>query len=139
MTVDLGFRQKGILLAFFDMSPLRIPTGQTKTFRREVLDAIRSVPQVQAAAITTNVLIGGGMFSHGIRAGAVDDWSRFAWVSPAYLETLQIPLLAGRALNAGDTQTSPKVALVNQTFVLCFFANTAPIGKTFRPSPEPDD
>ncbi|HXA07124.1 MAG TPA: ABC transporter permease [Bryobacteraceae bacterium] len=138
MTVDLGFREKGILLAFFDMSRLRLPTGQIKTFKRELLDDIRSIPQVQAAATTTNVLIGGGMFSLGIRAGAVDDWSRFAWVSPRYLETLQIPLLAGRDFNAGDTETSPKVALVNQTFVHRFFANTDPIGKTFRTSPEPD-
>jgi hypothetical protein len=138
MTVDLGFREKGILLAFFDMSRLRLPTGQIKTFKRELLDDIRSSLQVRAAATTTNVLIGGGMFSFGIRAGAVDDWSRFAWVSPGYLETLQIPLLAGRDFNAGDTETSPKVALVNQTFVHRFFANTDPIGKTFRTSPEPD-
>ena len=98
---------------------------------------IRSIPQVQAAATTTNVLIGGGMFSLGIHAGAVDDWSRFAWVSPGYLETLLIPLLAGRDFNADDTEMSPKVALVNQTFVRRFFANTDPIGKTFRTSPSP--
>jgi hypothetical protein len=54
------------------------------------------------------------MFSFGIRAGAVDDWSRFVWVKPR-LETLQIPLLAGRDFNASDTETSPKVALVNQS------------------------
>ena len=47
MTVDLGFREKGMLLAFFDMSRLRLPTGQIKTFKRELLDDIRSIPQVQ--------------------------------------------------------------------------------------------
>src|SRR2546425_1469785 len=77
MTVDLGFHQKGILPAFFDMSRLRLPAAQIRPFERELLDNIRSIPQVEAAATTTNVLIGGGMCSLGIRAGAVEDWSRF--------------------------------------------------------------
>src|SRR5262249_42263385 len=100
-------------------------------------DEIRSLPRVESAASTTTILIRGGMWSFGIRAGAVNWWARFAWVSPGYLETLQIPLVAGRDFNAGDTETSPKVALVSQTFARRFFGSGDPIGKIFRTVAEP--
>jgi len=141
MTVDLGFRHKGILVAFFNMSRLGLPRADTtriKSFEQELLGEVRSIPQVEAAATTTHILIGGGSWGHGIRAGAVEGSSKFTWVSPGFLDTLQIPLLAGRDFNAGDTEASPKVALVNQAFVRHFFPNADPLGKTFRTSPEPN-
>ncbi|HTD56656.1 MAG TPA: FtsX-like permease family protein, partial [Silvibacterium sp.] len=45
------------------------------------------------------------------------------WVSTGYLETLGVPLVAGRAFNASDTATSQKVAVVNESFVKHYFAN----------------
>jgi len=138
MTLDPGFRAKGILLVSFDMKRLKLPAAQLKPFDRQLLDEIRSVPLVEAAATTSNVLIGGGMWSLGVNIGSVRDSSRFTWVSPGYLETLQTPLIAGRDFNANDTETSPKVVIVNQTFVHRFFGETNPIGRTFRTSPEPN-
>jgi predicted permease len=136
--LDPGFREKGILLAFFDMTGLHVPAGAVKPLDRELLDEVHSIPQVEAAATTTNILIGGGMWSLGVRLGSVEDESRFTWVSPGYFETLQIPLLAGRGFNRSDTESSPKVAIVNQTFVRHFLGGADPIGKTFRSSAEPN-
>jgi uncharacterized membrane protein (Fun14 family) len=46
---------------------------------------------------------------------------------------MEIPILAGRDFNDGDTATSPKVAIVNQAFVKKFLKETKdPIGKEFR-------
>ena len=138
MTLDLGFRTKGILLASFDTQRLKLPAAQLKPFDRQLLEEIRSVPLVEAAATTSTVLIGGGMWSLGVNIGSVRDSSRFTWVSPGYLETLQTPLIAGRDFTANDTETSPKVVIVNQTFVHRFFGEANPIGRTFRTSPEPN-
>jgi predicted permease len=41
--------------------------------------------------------------------------------------------LGGRDFNAYDTLESPKVAIVNQTFVKKFFAGQNPIGKFYQP------
>ena len=84
------------------------------------------------------VLIDGGISGIGIQAGSVNDGAEFTWVSPDHFKTLSIPLLAGRDFNARDTETSPKVAIVNQTFDRRFFGNANPIGKTFRTVLEPD-
>src|SRR4030095_8018118 len=47
------------------------------------------------------------------------------------LETLEIPILAGRTLNRHDDEHSPRVAVVNQTFVDKYLSNESPIGKRF--------
>jgi putative ABC transport system permease protein len=138
MTLDPGFRTKGILIASFDAKRLKLPAAQLKPFDGQLLEEIRSIPLVEAVATTSNVLIGGGMWSLGVNIGSVRDSSRFMWVSPGYLETLQTPLIAGRDFNANDTETSPKVVIVNQTFVRRFFGQANPIGRTFRTSPEPN-
>jgi predicted permease len=48
-----------------------------------------------------------------------------------FLETMEIPLLAGRAFKHQDDERAPKVVVVNQTFASKFFPNESPIGKRF--------
>jgi predicted permease len=48
-----------------------------------------------------------------------------------FLETMEIPLLAGRALTKQDDARAPKVVVVNQSFAREFFPNESPIGKRF--------
>jgi predicted permease len=52
-------------------------------------------------------------------------------VGPRYFETLQTPLLLGREFSARDTESSPKVAIINQTMARYFFGNLNPIGRKF--------
>ena len=58
-------------------------------------------------------------------------WVYMNYVSPGYLSTLRIPLLAGRNFNRADVVTSSRVAIVNQTFARRFFPNLNPIGRVF--------
>jgi predicted permease len=136
LTLDPGFRAKGVLLASFDLSS--VPKSRIKPFQRQLLEEVRSVPGVESAATTSMVLIDGGIWGMGIQVGSVNDGAEFTWVSPDHFKTLSIPLLAGRDFNARDTETSPKVAIVNQTFVRQFFRNANPIAKTFRTVLQPD-
>jgi len=48
-----------------------------------------------------------------------------------FWETMEIPLLAGRAFTKRDDARAPKVAVVNQSFAKEFFPNESPIGKRF--------
>ena len=138
MTLDLGFRQSGIVLAAFDSSRLHLSDTTERQFEGELLQEVRQLPHVQAAASTTTVQVGGGVTSLIVQAGAVDRDARFTWVSPGHFSLLDIPMLAGRDFEAADTRTSPKVAIVNQTFIRTFLGNGNPIGRSFRTSPEPD-
>ena len=50
-------------------------------------------------------------------------------VSPHYFETVGTRLLSGRAFNAGDTLTSPKVFIINQGMARGLFGDESPIGR----------
>jgi len=130
VTMDPGFRAHGVLLADFGI-PRQEP------FLRQLLEQVRSTPQVESAAATTNFLLGGGSWSLGIRTDAQNRESKFTWVTPGYFATVETPVLAGRDFNSSDSRSSPKVAIVNEIFANIFFAGTNPIGKTFRTAPEP--
>lgn len=59
----------------------------------------------------------------------------FLGVSPGWIGTMKIKLLAGRDLNARDT--TPGRALVNQSFVRAFFGGLDPVGRTFKKGDSP--
>jgi hypothetical protein len=92
---------------------------------------------VLGADSTSNPPLLGLNWGHRLWVGSAKGESRFTWVSPGYLRTMGIPLLAGRSLDDGDTRTSRRVALVNETFVRQFLGGVNPVGQTLRTSPEP--
>jgi ABC-type antimicrobial peptide transport system permease subunit len=78
------------------------------------------------------------MWMEGTRADrAVDVWR--ANIGADYFKTLGTPLLAGRSFNAGDTLSSPKVAIVNETFARKLAGGANPVGKKFTIESTPFD
>jgi predicted permease len=62
-----------------------------------------------------------------------DDPSRrggasFRKISTTLFQTARVPIVAGRDLNAGDSETGERVALINETFARRFFGESDPIG-----------
>jgi predicted permease len=56
----------------------------------------------------------------------------FNCVSPNYLHTMQIPLVAGREFGLSDIDRSQLVAVVNQEFVRRYWPGADPLGKRLR-------
>jgi predicted permease len=54
------------------------------------------------------------------------------WITPQYLETMGIPLHAGRDVEDGDTRDRAWVAIVSRSFVERYWPGQDPIGKSFR-------
>jgi putative ABC transport system permease protein len=50
-------------------------------------------------------------------------------VGPGYFQTLNIPIILGRAITDRDTGTSPRVLVVNETLVRKYFHGDNPLGK----------
>lgn len=53
------------------------------------------------------------------------------FVNRGFLDTLSIPLLAGRAFTVADTQGAPRVAIVNESFVRKFNLGDGALGTRF--------
>jgi len=138
-TLDPGFREKNILLAFINLKPMHLPNAeQYQPVADDLLEQIRSVPQVESTATSTHVPLDGSSWTLGIHIKDLETWSKFTWVSLGYFQTMQVPLLAGRDFNDQDTRTSPRVAIVNEAFVRKYLGGANPIGMTMRTVAEPD-
>jgi predicted permease len=53
----------------------------------------------------------------------------FNVIAPDYFATLRTPLLAGREFSDRDTDTSPRVAIVNESFARYFFGEGSALGR----------
>jgi putative ABC transport system permease protein len=146
MTRNPGFQENGVLVANLDFTRLNVPVPERDDFTRDLLERVRAIPGIAAAATSTRSPMGGNNSNDDVLDDRGLDSQRYAWldcVSSGYFQTMEIPILAGRDFDASDTATSRKVAIVNQTFVKQFLDGAKnPIGKQFRiwespGSPEP--
>jgi putative ABC transport system permease protein len=138
ITFNPGMRVEGVTVAFIAWQQTGIPEERNSDYRRELIAEIKSIPGVLNAGSTTNVPLFGGSWTHGVRVGAKEDDSKFAWVSPGYFATMNIPILEGRDFTLADTRASARVLIVNQTFVRKYSPNGSPIGLHVQTNPEPD-
>ncbi|MBV8115941.1 MAG: ABC transporter permease [Silvibacterium sp.] len=117
---DPGFRTDGVLIAALDFTRLQIPVERRGAFQRQLLDRIRAIPSVDAAADTNVVPLSGAGWGNTVWIDGHDSTQRhdsnFSAVSSDYFKTLRIPIVAGRDFNDRDTTQSPRVAVVNETF-----------------------
>jgi predicted permease len=99
----------------------------------QVAERLRAVPGVQTVALAGWPLLGGGDWNgfvsiNGAPPGPV--LARFLNVSPGWTEAMKIPFIDGRDFRPSDT--SPGVAIINETFSKQFFSGENPLGKLFE-------
>src|SRR5262245_19941468 len=59
MTVDMGFRPEGVLIAYVSFQSLNLPPDRNPAFKDELLDRLRAVPGVDSAALAYEIPLGG--------------------------------------------------------------------------------
>ncbi|HEY2471309.1 MAG TPA: ABC transporter permease [Terracidiphilus sp.] len=96
---------------------------------QRVLDAISGLPGIRAVGATNDADLigegrGGDVSVSGYTPKPDENFdAELPWVSSGYLQTMGVPLVAGRLFNDSDTATSLHVAVVNESFARHFFAN----------------
>jgi predicted permease len=101
-------------------------------------ERLLSVPGVQNVTLTHEPLISGSasnstFIPEGQQRKAEGNPSALVnGVGSHFFETFAIPILAGRGFDASDTQTSRKVAVVNESAQKAFYPNLNPVGRTFE-------
>jgi predicted permease len=130
VTMDPGFTVDGIVTAGVYFRHPGVTVERQAGFRREILDRVRALPGVQAAAITRIVPISGD--SSGNAVNPEGDPSRqfstsLNWAGPGFFATMGVPMVAGRDFTDADTPKSPPVAIVNETFASAIARTGAPV------------
>lgn len=140
--VDPGFRTEGVLSYRMVLPDARYKDSAARlAFWNQHLDDVRSLPGVQSAAATTVLPLAGHsgwFFSVKDAPPRGEDEANPVVlnraVSPGYLGTMGVELLAGRTFTDFDGRDeNTKVAIVNQTFVKDFLAHRKdPLGAQIK-------
>lgn len=135
--VDLGIRTDHVLSFALPIPEDRFSdSGQMIAFYNQLLEKLKAIPGVSHASLATGVPVGRMGFwlpfnIAGEPQAVVSERHNtgFKMVTPDYFQTFGIQMVRGRSLNAGDTEHSPRVAVVSENFVHQFFPGTDAIGK----------
>jgi macrolide transport system ATP-binding/permease protein len=135
-TTSPGFSTTRVFDTWIPLVAAGYDAPRAKTFQDELIQRVRALPGVEAAAYARVVPLGYGSFSStGI---AVDGYepqpneqptAEYNEVSPDYFATLGIPLLSGREFTRADDENAPRVAIVNQTIIARYWRGQNPIGQ----------
>jgi predicted permease len=144
--VELGFTTDRVLVAYTEYAVRNDADIRTRTrVYADVLDRLRAIPGVSAAAGVANLGFGRepkeaqDYFIQGRAVGEPGErpQAEFHAVTRDYFKTLEIPLRAGRDFNDADTPERPLVAIINDTMARRAFPGESPIGRRIRNSNNP--
>jgi predicted permease len=143
LTVDAGFRQDNMLITQVDMSQLHLPVARRLAAKKQIVDRLRNVAGVDAAAEVGIVPVSGSGTNNRVWADGENSQSgltsNFNRIGSGYFKTLDTPLVAGRDFGEQDTPSSPKVAIVNREFAQRFGRGANPVGMRIRREATPDE
>jgi len=138
--VALGFEAQPVTTVRLALPSGRYPEpAQRAAFYRTLLERVRALPGVDAAAAVSSAPFGGpnsanvfGLVEHPpvSRDQAPDADVRV--VTPEYFLTMGIRLLAGRPFNDADGTDAPLVAVVSRTAAERFWPDGGPVGHQVR-------
>jgi predicted permease len=120
--VDPGFYRTGISMFSINLDLQGYKPDRAMQLEREMMDRLRTIPGVDAAAFAFPLPLDtyGGpapVYPEGWtpRSDSEQTIARNSRVSPGYFETMGTKIIAGRAIDERDTESSKLVAVVNET------------------------
>ena len=137
---DRGFHPEHVLTLRVPVGTLtqQRPTGKYDTrprqmaYYREILERVKTVPGIKAAAIVNNLPLSGinTSLNYDLRGPNGQSQPTSArTISPQYFAAMGIPLIAGRAFADSDQTGAPGVAIINEYLARQLFPNRNPLGE----------
>ena len=130
-----GFDQDHVLTASVGLNIAGYPQDTIVNLRHRILDRVSTLPGVTAASLTDWV-----PFSFNRKT--VDTWPegyaprpheslevRRADVTAGYFQTLGMEIVSGRDFTRDDTESAPRVAIVDQTLARRYWGADDPVGR----------
>ena len=131
-----GFDPAHLLTMNLALPPARYSNGaQMIAFYDELVRQARRVPGVRAATVSSALPVNPSRLSLALPEGqppvplAERPLFNIQTLWPGYVETMRLPLVAGREFTEHDDARAPRVLMVNQTLVRRYWPKENPIGK----------
>lgn len=147
LDIDPGFSPEGIVSGSISLPAARYPDDPARVAGvNRILEAARSIAGVELAGVTSTIPFGDDYNSSVILAEGYVMKPGESLISPnqtvvsdGYFEAMKIPLVKGRFFSAGDTGSSPLVAMVDERLAAKFWPGQDPIGRRLYLPESPND
>ncbi len=136
--VSPGFSSENVLTMRVSLLSSKYAAGEPRTqLLNQLLTRLASLPNVRGAGAILSLPLSGDTFNVGrsyIREGrpATPEESAnstYLAATPGYFQTLNIPLIAGRLFSDRDTDSAPKVVIVNESLARKLWPGESPVGR----------
>ena len=134
-STEVGFNRDGLLLATLQTARARYSDEALKTFYAQLRTRLQQIPGVNDVTLSWSVLAAGGTYVRpvsipgtGIRRSEIN----VQVTGESFFKTMQIPILAGRAMTDQEVATRRAVAVVDRRFADEYFPGTNPVGRTIE-------
>lgn len=136
---DVGFETKGRVTLSVDLKMQRYSDARADAFYGALLERSAAVPGIRSVALASYIPLGGRVtFAPVYLAGQPVNQDERATtagmnsVTERFFETLELPVVRGRSLDARDMLRGSTAIVVNETFVRRFCGDADPIGQRFH-------
>jgi putative ABC transport system permease protein len=127
--VDPGFATDHVITFWLGPELAGYPPSQIAPTEERALEALAALPGVRATGATNDRDLDGDSIRGSVKVDG--DTSKpdqdydveLPWVSSNYLQTLGIPLVAGRYFSLADSSTATNVLIVNESFARHYFGS----------------
>ena len=137
-TIYLGLNPANVLDFSLDVQQVGYQEAQGRAFYRDLDSRLRALPGVVSVAQAFSVPLGVmsaddpvNVAGHPVAPGQQPPTVQYNMISPAYFDTLRIPVHQGRVFTEADNEKAPSVAIINQAMAKKFWPDQNPLGKRF--------
>ena len=128
-----GFAVRNRLYATTYVSKPEVPQTEIPAFYRRVLTNLSSTPNVRSASLTYLLPLLGAAETDCVKIRTATEFrTSSSTISPGFLRTMSIPLLAGRDFRDSDAASTGPVVLINQILAQMLWPGTSAIGQQIQ-------
>jgi macrolide transport system ATP-binding/permease protein len=128
-SVELGFNRESLLLFQLNARQAGHKDPEIASFYSGLQKRFGAIPGVRSVSLSHRPLFAASTSLPISVAGVPANGTRVLFAGPAFLSTMQIPMLAGREIEEGDVPGSRAVAVVSELFAKTNFGNVNPLGR----------
>ena len=134
-----GFSTTRVLDTAMPLVAAGYDVQRAKTFQDELIQRVRALPGVEAAAWARIVPL--SYVPYSSTPIGIDGYepqpneqpsAEYNEISPDYFATMGIPLISGREFTRVDDENAPRVGIVNETMVARYWRGQNPIGRRLQ-------
>jgi predicted permease len=116
LSVRLGFEPSGVTIARVSLPGNRYEPPQRRVFVERLNEHLKTLPNVAAAAIASDLPLTGVASASSLLTEASDARMRYYrhFVTPGFFRMLGIEITHGRDFTTQDTSEAPPVAIINE-------------------------